>query len=396
MPQQEKLGMYIHIPFCRTRCNYCDFNTYAGKEYLIDEYIECLVKEIKLLGEVCDSGSSLQSMYFGGGTPNLLKASQFDRVINEIKRKYRFYKTIEISSEANPGMLSKDYLKDLHNLGLQRLSLGMQSAHVEELKLLGRYHTFQDVVESVRTARLAGFENINIDLIYGVPRQTLEMFQESVQKTLSLETEHLSIYCLTIEKGTPLEQMVKTGQIPNSDTDLGADMYEWVMERLEDAGFIQYEISNWAMQEKYFCAHNLLYWRNQAYLGFGAGAHSHFRGKRWANVPRIETYIQKMQQASQAAEFAPPAAEEIISLSPIDQIQETMMMGLRLVEEGVSNRDFKARFGKHIRDLYSKEIDDLTGSDLLEEDRAGNDIRYRLSQRGKMLGNQVFMRFVGE
>jgi len=396
MPQQEKLGMYIHIPFCRTRCNYCDFNTYAGKEYLIDEYIECLVKEIKLLGEVCDSGSSLQSIYFGGGTPNLLKASQFDRVINEIKRKYRFYKTIEISSEANPGMLSKDYLKDLHNLGLQRLSLGMQSAHVEELKLLGRYHTFQDVVESVRTARLAGFENINIDLIYGVPRQTLEMFQESVQKTLSLETEHLSIYCLTIEKGTPLEQMVKTGQIPNSDTDLGADMYEWVMERLEDAGFIQYEISNWAMQEKYFCAHNLLYWRNQAYLGFGAGAHSHFRGKRWANVPRIETYIQKMQQASQAAEFAPPAAEEIISLSPIDQIQETMMMGLRLVEEGVSNRDFKARFGKHIRDLYSKEIDDLTGSDLLEEDRAGNDIRYRLSQRGKMLGNQVFMRFVGE
>lgn len=396
MPQQEKLGMYIHIPFCRTRCNYCDFNTYAGKEYLIDEYIECLVKEIKLLGEVCDSGSSLQSMYFGGGTPNLLKASQFDRVINEIKRKYRFYKTIEISSEANPGMLSKDYLKDLHNLGLQRLSLGMQSAHVEELKLLGRYHTFQDVVESVRTARLAGFENINIDLIYGVPRQTLEMFQESVQKALSLETEHLSIYCLTIEKGTPLEQMVKTGQIPNSDTDLGADMYEWVMERLEDAGFIQYEISNWAMQEKYFCAHNLLYWRNQAYLGFGAGAHSHFRGKRWANVPRIETYIQKMQQASQAAEFAPPAAEEIISLSPIDQIQETMMMGLRLVEEGVSNRDFKARFGKHIRDLYSKEIDDLTGSDLLEEDRAGNDIRYRLSQRGKMLGNQVFMRFVGE
>ncbi len=396
MPQQEKLGMYIHIPFCRTRCNYCDFNTYAGKEYLIDEYIECLVKEIKLLGEVCDSGSSLQSMYFGGGTPNLLKASQFDRVINEIKRKYRFYKTIEISSEANPGMLSKDYLKDLHNLGLQRLSLGMQSAHVEELKLLGRYHTFQDVVESVRTARLAGFENINIDLIYGVPRQTLEMFQESVQKALSLETEHLSIYCLTIEKGTPLERMVKTGQIPNPDADLGADMYEWVMERLEDAGFIQYEISNWAMHEKYFCVHNLLYWRNQVYLGFGAGAHSHFRGRRWANVPQIEAYIQKMQQASQAAEFSPPATEEIISLCPIDQIQETMMMGLRLVEEGVSDRDFKAKFGKHIKDLFPKEIDFLTGNDLLEEDRAGNDIRYRLSQRGKMLGNPVFMRFVGD
>ncbi|MDK2981480.1 MAG: hypothetical protein PWQ55_1827 [Chloroflexota bacterium] len=389
------VSIYIHIPFCRSRCTYCDFNTYAGMEAYMDAYLDALEKELRLGAALLQEGQRIHTIYFGGGTPTVFPPGAFARILDGIRADYPLAEEVEISTEANPLLLTVDGLCELRQAGVQRLSMGMQSAVAAELKLLGRRHSLADVAQSMAYARQAGFDNLNLDLIFGLPGQTMDSLQESVRQALALQPEHLSIYSLTVEEGTPLARLLASGRVQEADADLVADMYEWLMDALPGQGFQQYEISNWARQPELRSAHNLQYWHNGPYLGFGAGAHSYFAHRRWENAAAIPDYIQRMQAAANWPLEAPPAAvEPAVQLSQWDEIQERMMMGLRLTEEGIPAEDFRQRFGKDIESVYPKELDFLLRNGLLEWAGSQAERRLRLTRRGRMLGNQVFMQFI--
>ena len=363
-------------------------------EAYLAEYIKQVNREVELAALAVGKEVEVHTIYFGGGTPTLMPPDYFRRLLDCTHQNFTCSDDLEVSSEANPFLLTLDYLKALHQSGINRLSMGMQSAVETELKLLGRIHQLADVEQSVELARKAGIENINLDLIFGIPGQSMASFKNSVRKALSLFPQHLSIYSLTVEEGTPLERMIARGQVPQPDADLAADMYAWVMDYLAGQVYNQYEISNWATGDKYRCRHNLQYWYNRDYLGFGAGAHSHYKDKRWANVNAIPEYISLMKDAEEWNWKKPPASAEVRDLSGWDDIQESMMMGLRLVEEGVSKRDFYQRFGQCLEEVYAQEISELVREGLLEViERKGDEI-IRLTTRGGMLGNQVFMQFI--
>ncbi len=306
-------SLYFHIPFCIQRCAYCDFNTYAGQETNIPAYLQALCREVELVGKSYISGNdgkgkvTAHTVFFGGGTPSLLTPAQFEQILQVVHDSFEVLPEAEISLEANPGTLSLDSLRGLRALGFNRLSLGVQSAHADELRLLGRIHDYGEVLDAVKWSRQAGFANLNLDLIFGLPEQTLERWSETLSKAVALEPEHLSLYALTIEHGTPFGRWAASGRLPIPDPDLAAEMYEWAGEFLEGHGFLQYEISNWGRTKSsgrkmeagevnpfYACRHNLQYWRGDPYLGFGAGAHGYAAGVRYSNVLRIKTYVQRL------------------------------------------------------------------------------------------------------
>jgi oxygen-independent coproporphyrinogen-3 oxidase len=385
-------SLYFHIPFCVHRCAYCDFNTYAGQDSLIPAYVEALCREIKIVAQSVPERLNAHTIFFGGGTPSLLSSSQFESIIKTTIDSFNLTLEAEISLEANPGTVNLNSLRDLHSLGFNRISLGVQSIHPEELHQLERIHDPFDVIEAVNWARQAGFDNLNLDLIFGLPEQTLERWQATVNFILGFRPEHLSLYALTMEHGTPYGRWAQRGLLPEPDPDVAADMYEWAGEKLEEDGFEQYEISNWSKPGRE-CRHNLQYWRGQPYLGFGAGAHGCANNKRVANVLRIKTYIERIQAGSPVAlTLFPltPATVDQTEISKRVEMQETMMTGLRLTREGVSEKIFQDRFEVQMRDVYGKDINELVGLGLLEW--VGQSLR--LTKRGRLLGNQVFMHFV--
>ncbi len=390
-------SIYIHVPFCRHRCSYCDFNTYAGYENTIPDYIDALCQEIRFSAQGAGQLLPVHTIFWGGGTPSLIPAAQLARVMKTLDEVFIILPGFEASLEANPGTLSTDYLGGLRQAGFNRLSLGVQSAHPDDLRLLERQHGFLEVIRSVEWAREAGFDNINLDLIFGIPGQDLDRWQATLDRALGLKPEHLSLYALTLEHGTPFQRWTDRGLIQEADPDLAADMYEWAQEHLEQAGFSQYEISNWAARDVdgnlLSCRHNLQYWRNQPYLGFGAGAHGCAGGFRTANVLGIKAYIERMRTGSQSTFPETPAT---VSVTPIDsytEMQETMMVGLRLTEEGVSRAVFQGRFNRPLETVFGKEIRRLVQLGLLEWAGADGGT-LRLTRRGRLLGNQVFMEFV--
>jgi oxygen-independent coproporphyrinogen-3 oxidase len=397
----EPVSLYFHIPFCAHRCAYCDFNTYAGQEGAIPAYVEALCREIRLVAESAPGRLAVQTVFFGGGTPSLLSATQFDAIFRTIREHYDLVDTAEISLEANPGTLSFTYLQDLCSLGFNRLSLGVQSAQPDELRMLERIHDYFEVIQSVEWSRRAGFENLNLDLIFGLPEQTLDRWQATVNLILGLRPEHLSLYALTLEHGTPFGRWARHGLIPMPDPDAAADMYEWAEETLASAGYEHYEISNWA-RPGHECRHNLQYWRNLPYLGFGAGAHGFANDIRYSNALRIKTYIDRLTPPIRRLSFPlSPSTVNHLRITTQSEMQETMITGLRLTREGVSAAAFQERFGRGLVDVFGKEIDELIGLGLLEwvEDSAlplgkGSGERVRLTVRGRLLGNQVFVRFV--
>lgn len=396
-------SLYLHIPFCRYRCGYCDFNTYAGLDNLIPDYVQALSLEARLLGESAQARLPVHTIFLGGGTPSLLLPAQVNEILNALTEAFCILDGAEISLEANPGTLSLEYLQALRQMGINRLSLGMQSANPQELRLLERQHGFNDVIRAVSWARSAGFDNLNLDLIFGLPEQTLESWLRNLELALRLEPEHFSLYALTLEHGTPLAHWADRGLIPLPDPDLAADMYEQASQRLESMGYIQYEISNWATPDKtgqpIACRHNLQYWRNLPYLGLGAGAHGYAAGVRTANLLSPAGYIRRLTDTLAAPADLPvvfPSTPATLTAQPVDrqaEIGETMMMGLRLVQEGVSAEVFRNRFGKNLDQVFEKEIEELISIGLLEWDGLSQE-RLRLTQPGRLLGNQVFMRFL--
>jgi oxygen-independent coproporphyrinogen-3 oxidase len=389
------ISIYIHIPFCQMRCTYCDFNTYTGLEQLFRPYTEALTQDIALWSK--PDRLTAHTIYFGGGTPTVISVSLLDHILTICEQTFSLTDALEVTSEANPGTLTASYLRSLRVLGVNRLSLGIQSLVEAELRLLGRLHTADEAAKAVAEARTAGFENINLDLIYGLPGQSLASWQQSLSQALLLEPEHLSLYCLTLEEGTPLATDVAQGRQPEPDPDLAADMYECAVEQLERAGYAHYEISNWARgpappgaSPSLACRHNLTYWRNQPYLGFGAGAHSCLGGHRWWNVLQPGEYIARLREHRHGGRDHPPAITASEEISPRLEMGETMMLGLRLVQEGVSVGEFARRFGRTPYEVYAGEMEELRELGLLEWDEA----RVRLTPSGWLLANEAFQRFL--
>jgi oxygen-independent coproporphyrinogen-3 oxidase len=408
---QTPISLYLHIPFCTHRCAYCDFNTYAGQEVMIPAYVDALVNEIEYVGQQLKNYETsrpsdqptIHTIFFGGGTPSLLSSKQFESILKSIRDNFKLTDDVEITIEANPGTCSFADLCDLHSLGINRISFGVQSANMEELRMLERTHDFFDVIEAVTSARKAGFKNLNLDLIYGLPEQTLQTWQTTVNRILDLHPEHISAYALTLEHGTPFGRWSWRGLLPLPDPDLAADMYEWAGEMFEASGYVHYEISNWALDggrlttdraSSFACKHNLQYWRSLPYLAFGAGAHGYAYGYRYSNVLRIKSYIERLTQYAIRRTPLPfplsPATVNHHKQTLQDDISEYMLNNLRLVRAGVSGADFRSRFGIGLMDVYVAEVKELIRLELLE--REGDSIK--LTQRGRLLGNQVFMHFV--
>lgn len=394
MLDATKLGLYIHVPFCRSRCNYCDFNTYASMDSWIPAYLKALVDEIGWGASLLSPQMKIRSLYFGGGTPTLLPSDAVTRIMQAITQHYPLGDDLEVTFEANPGGLSLEYLRTLRAAGVNRLSLGMQSAHDSELLLLGRRHSLTDVLRSIQLAGQAGIVNLSLDLMFALPGQQMWAFQESLKQAMALGVQHLSLYSLTLEEHSPLANRVARGELPAPDPDMSADMYAWAMEKLSANGFGQYEISNWAVDDESRCQHNLIYWHNDFYLGFGAGAHSHFIGRRWANTLRIPDYVAKMAKAPKLTTKYSAAAQEKISLSQREMIQETLIMGLRLVKEGINSDEFTKVFGSSLGELYPQDLEWLFSNGLIEKLETKEGRIYRLTPRAIPLGNQVFLRFI--
>lgn len=392
----DPVSIYIHIPFCVHRCAYCDFNTYAGMEKWIPEYIDALCKEIVYAGEAAPYPIKVHTIFFGGGTPSHIPAQYIRKILSTIKSQFEVDPNAEITLEANPGTITENLLGELAEAGINRLSIGMQSAIPDELILLTRNHSPEDVKNTIFIARKSGFQNINLDLIFGIPGQSLNKWKQSLDFAMTLEPEHLSLYSLTVEEGTPLFKWVKNKKVSMPSDDETADLYEFSMDYLSDAGFLQYEISNWAKENKtgewLICRHNLQYWKYLPYLGFGAGAHGFFGETRTANVLEIPQYIEKIHHPSSCPFPVSPANEQAITLHIQEQMKEYMMVGLRLTHEGINVNEFYTRFGSSILKIFGKEIDFLLSRGLLEWINDGNNLR--LTRLGKLLGNQVFIHFV--
>ena len=396
----QPISLYIHIPFCIHRCAYCDFNTYAGLDHLIPEYVEALCSELEYLSNSVDDTQVIKTIFFGGGTPSLMPVRQLERVLLAVDKHFRILPEIEITLEANPGTISLEYLQNLVRLGINRLSLGMQSANPWELRLLERQHSLLDVIQAVNLSRKAGFLNLNLDLIYGLPDQQNQDWVKNLTQAVALRPDHLSLYALTLEHGTPMENWVRRGLLSETDQDSGAEMYEFSMDYLSGQGYSQYEISNWAKKDDQgiakLCLHNLQYWRNQPYLGVGAGAHGYANGVRVANVLAPARYIHRYMKGNEIRIYEFPKTLSTVSLQKIgerDEMAETMIMGLRLVEEGVSKSRFSQRFDRTLESVYGTEIDELIILGLLEWGGDSNN-SLRLTTKGRLLGNQVFIRFV--
>ncbi|NLD72483.1 MAG: radical SAM family heme chaperone HemW [Chloroflexi bacterium] len=387
-----RAGIYVHIPFCVRKCAYCDFSSYPGLQSLFAPYVDAVRAEAEAAQEHW-AAVGFDTAYLGGGTPTALPAALLAEVLDACYGRLALQPGSEVTVEANPGTVDADGLRALRTAGASRLSLGFQSLDDDELAVLGRMHSAAGAVEALALAREAGFDNVSVDLMFGLPGQRLADWRTTLARTLDLRPEHLSLYALTVEEETPLASGIACGALPAPDEDLAADMYEAAMEMLAEAGYAHYEISNWARRvpdedasplalPRLASRHNVKYWRNGPYLGLGAAAYSYDGEARYGNVRHPREYIRRI-----AAGESPIAERE----TPDEALRmgETMMLGLRLTA-GVSHADFEARFGRSLEEAYGPVIEEFREAGLLERDAAG----IRLTVRGRLLGNRVFGAFL--
>ena len=339
--KRKNVGIYIHVPFCLSKCHYCDFcSVQRADESKKEQYVKRLCEEIELFAEKIGEVGEIpiaDTVYFGGGTPTLLSAKQFGRILDTVNAKFGIEEDAEITAETNPKSADGEKLAEIRKTGINRLSVGMQSVHDCELKALGRIHNFEDFKTTFAEARDAGFDNISVDLMYGIPQQTRESFAESVETLASFAPEHISSYCLTVEEGTNFGRRWESLILP--DEDAVSDMYADMTEILSKFGYSKYEISNFAKDGR-ASRHNLKYWRLHDYLGFGAAAHSCFSGKRFAHSRDIEAYLR-----------GESIIIDIETRSQREMMNEYVMLGMRL-SEGVSRKDFTARFDRELLEEF--------------------------------------------
>lgn len=374
----HEIGLYIHVPFCLKKCNYCDFVSYPRTDGEVDTYLTGLRREAGLRSSL---NIRPNTVFVGGGTPTCLDNSQIKRVLDYVSTFFPPREGAEYTVEANPGTVTADKLSVLREAGVNRLSIGVQACQQELLARLGRLHTFDQAAGAVKLARRAGFENINLDLIFSIPGQTLEDWLGCLNRVLSLKPEHIATYSLQLEESTPLGRAVATGKLQASDEEGELAMYKGVISLLKEAGYRHYEVSNFALPGRE-CRHNLLYWHNGQYLGLGPGAHSRLGNLRWCNHPGVAGYAAALS-AGQVPEF------EREDLSRRVMMAETIIMGLRL-RRGLSLAGFEGRFGCRLEAVYAAELSRLKEMGLVEI-RNGN---LRVTSAGLPLANIVFREFV--
>ena len=388
--RRKQIGLYIHIPFCKQKCSYCDFCSYANKESFVKRYMQCVLKEIIEVGSNnktdFENGKDdlflVKTIYIGGGTPSLIDSKYITQVIEDIKLNFEVDEKAEITIEVNPGTVTLEKLEDYYKAGINRLSIGLQSTHEHLLKEIGRIHTYLDFIDTYRFARDAGFKNINVDLMIGLPNQTLEEVQDSIEEIVSMEPEHISVYSLILEEDTPLFKKVEEGlELPNEE--LERKMYWAVKQTLEQNGYIHYEISNFA-KKGYESKHNLDCWNQKEYIGFGIAAHSYTNGIRYSNIENLEQYIKNYEEDNTEENSVFHEKQDMEAMQ-----KEYMLLGLRKIE-GVSIQEFKIKFVANPVFLYHAQLEKLVNEELLEID--GD--RIKLTNKGLDLANIVWEEFV--
>ncbi len=382
LPRLAPMGIYIHIPFCSHICPYCDFATYAGKEALIPRYVDALATDLARQAEAVRD-REIVSIFIGGGTPSLLDGDQMLTILNACREHYRLDGDCEISVETNPNSVDADKLAAWRAAGVNRLSIGAQTLDRKGLRRLGRQHEAEDVHAALAAARDSGFDRVSVDLIFGWPSQTLESWRNDLETLLAspVGPNHLSLYSLIVEPGTPYADMQTRGILPIPDDDATADMYELAVDVLRDAGWTHYEIANWTRDPDHWSRHNALYWQHGDYLGVGAGAHGHLDGTRTMNHLLPETWMAAVTDG----------ATTVSNTETIDRetsVTETVLMGLRLLTTGIADAGFAARHGVSLRSLAGEEIDRMMEIGLIEPTVDG----IRLTERGALLSNEVIAR----
>lgn len=374
----KRLELYIHIPFCVKKCAYCDFLSGPSDMETRETYIELLSKEIRLAKDKAKE-YEISTIFFGGGTPSILTGEQLERIMKAIRETFTIRKDVEITLEMNPGTVTEEKLSSYKKSGINRLSIGLQSVHDEELRLLGRIHSYEQFLETFHAARAAGYSNINVDLISAIPGQTVESWKETLQTILTLNPEHISAYSLIIEEGTPFYEKYGEGmegekELPDEEAE--REIYWQTKKLMEEAGYHRYEISNYA-KNGFECRHNVGYWNRTPYLGFGIGAASLFEECRFTNPDKVEDWGNCLE------------TKEAQALSMEEQMEEFMFLGLRMMQ-GVSKAEFEKKFGVAMEEIYKNQIFDLQKKGLLKE--MGDNIC--LTEKGIDVSNAVFVEFL--
>jgi oxygen-independent coproporphyrinogen-3 oxidase len=374
------IGLYVHIPFCKYRCSYCDFATFAGQDDQIAVYVDALLTELRLRADR-QRVRSAPTLFFGGGTPSHIAAAYLEQIIEGLAASYIFAPAIEITLESNPGTLSREHLLLLRRMGINRLSIGVQSLNDQILRALDRIHTAGEALQAIRLAKEAGFRSVNADLIFGLPGQSQDDWRRTLQGVVAEGPDHISAYGLIVEPGTLLKRQVAQRRVTLPSDDEAATMYEYLQEYLGSTGYVQYEISNWALPG-HACAHNLIYWRHQPYLGLGLSAHSYLDGQRFANVRGLQGYIQRLHRGR-----LPTASAETIDADRARA--DATMVGLRLTQ-GIQIETFNRRFGGDFLADHVAAIVRLGELGLLEQVEGW----VRLTRAGMLVANQVWMEFL--
>ncbi len=365
----DGVGLYIHIPFCKSKCKYCDFKSFSNiNDDIRGKYIDRLVREIR---EYAERNIRVKTVFFGGGTPSLLTPFEFEKIVNSIKEVFLLSQEAEFTIEANPKTIDEEKMRAFSSLGVNRVSIGLQTIHEKELKMLGRIHSYDDFLASYEIVKLVGIDNINVDLMYGIPHQTIETLDKTLDSVLSFDVPHISAYGLILEEGTPFFDMRDTLSLPSEDDE--ADMYELITRRLNDKGYRHYEISNYA-KEGYECRHNLVYWRDEEYIGLGLSAHSYFDGVRFSNPVSINEYLS----------FDLPLRRNCVRLDIEDVEFEYAMMNFRL-SSGLSLDEYERKFNKSFLIGRKEKIDKYIRLGLM----SCNGQRLSFTERGFYLSNTI-------
>lgn len=387
----KDVGIYVHIPFCKQKCYYCDFNSFADKNEFKEEYIKWLLYEIEHVGEGNkedyeqnrDDLVRVRTIYFGGGTPSILDSKIIKNIMETIKENFHVIEDAEVTIEVNPGTVDEQKLQDYIQCGINRISIGLQETDDGLLKSIGRIHTYEQFINTYNAARKVGFENINVDLMIGLPNQNIKNVQNSISKIIKLSPEHISVYSLIVEEGTRLNEMIEDKSLLQIDDKDEREMYWFVKDELQKNGYHHYEISNYA-KPGFESKHNTDCWNQKDYIGFGAGAHSYTNVARFSNVDSIEEYIKNYQNGEEAKNFVFHERQTLESA-----MKEFMMLGLRKID-GVAISDFKNKFVQNPVYVFKDELNKLINDDLIEIDE--NYIR--LNKNGIDFANLVWEEFV--
>lgn len=387
----KNIGIYVHIPFCKQKCKYCDFTSFSNKEEMWEDYFKCLLMEIEEKSkdynvEIVNGIKQkigVNTIYFGGGTPSFVDSKYIEKVLFKIKECFKVQKNAEITIEVNPGTVTKSKLEKYLEIGINRLSIGLQSSNDELLNMLGRIHNYKEFEQTYKIARKVGLKNINVDLMIGLPNQSVEDVENSLRNVIEKAPEHISVYSLIVEPGTKMSDLIDGGKLKLPEEELERKMYWLVKNKLEEAGYKHYEISNFAKLNKE-SKHNMNCWNQESYLGCGLAAHSYFQGIRFSNIENLKKYISNYKSGESVHNIVFHEHQDKTAM-----MKEYMLLGLRKIE-GVNITKFKNKFSENPVYVFRNELNKLVLEELVEI--VENDVK--LTSKGLDLANQVWMEFV--